>query len=171
MELKEKLSNLIEEIYSINSDIESIKNSSYIEIKSLQRENKELKAKVAYLELNKEGIEQKDDILFKQNEDLKEKIAYLRKKILNYEYGKNSIDREEKKDLMQEIKELEQELKISNKARKQLRTELTRSNRKNKYLEDKFKRICKTIEQNYYQDGYYELLRIKNIIAEILKES
>lgn len=38
-------------------------------------------------------------------------------------------------------------------------------------LEDKLSRIYKTIEENYYQDGYYELLRIKNIIADILKES
>lgn len=108
MELKEKLSNLIEEIYSINSDIESIKSSNYIETKKLQRENKELKEKVAYLELNKEGIEQKDDILFKQNEDLREKIVYLRKQILNYEYGKNAIDMHEKNELIKQNEDLKQ---------------------------------------------------------------
>lgn len=274
------ISDIMRKLQVVNENIanenETLTNYTNMRIKLLEREKKELKEKIAYLELDKEGIEQKDDILFKQNKDLKEKIVSLNKQILNYVYGKNAIDVQEKNDLIKKnedlkkendklkesienlegklilkgnllseqkeenvklkelyskekleknkslfnsygekykidslkkelldsknglnganhviknnkewiksqdkkIKELEEKIRCLKSDKEDLQYNLRRKSTqkiqletKNKFFEDKILRIYKTIEENYYQDGYYELLRIKNIILEILKES
>lgn len=161
MKLKEKLSNLIEEIYSINSDIDceidSIKTANIIEIKKLQLENKELKAKVTYLELNKEGIEQKDDILFKQNEDLKQSIENLEGKLIS------------KGNLLSEQKEENKHLKITLKLSKNKILEL-----KDLYEQEKNKNY-KTLESEELKQEIEKLKKeneqLKNISCTIVVDN
>lgn len=149
------------------------------ENEKLKHENKELKNLSCTIVVGNDG---KLDSSF--NQKLKSENEKLKKELLDSKNGLNGanhviknnkewINQQDKK-----IKELEETIRCLKSDKEDLKYNLRRKSTqkiqletKNKWLEDKFKRIYKTIEENYYQDGYYELLRIKNIILEILKES
>lgn len=132
-------------------------------VKSLEQEKELLKESIENLEgklILKGNLlsEQKQ-----QNEQLKEKIKWLK--------NDKDVLLKQVSQQYEEYEKLEQKnLKLKEENAKSKLSSLGNDYEK-QILEDKLLRIYKTIEENYYQDGYYELLRIKNIIDEILKES
>ena len=149
------------------------------ENEKLKKENEQLKNLSCTIVVGNDG---KLDSLF--NQKLKSENEKLKKELLDSKNGLNGanyviknnkewINLQDKK-----IKQLEEEIRAFKSDKEDLQYNLRRKSTqknqletKNKCLEEKFKRIYKTIEENYYQDGYYELLRIKNIVVDILKES
>lgn len=154
-----------------------IRNIIEREIDGFKLENtlKQLKEKTKCFQNDK-------NVLLKQISEQNEENEKLKKELLDSKNGLNGanyviknnkewINQKDKK-----IKELE-EIRIFKNDKEVLQYNLRRVSTqkillesKNKVLEDKFQRIYKTIKENYYEDGYYESLRIKNIILEIIKE-
>lgn len=180
-------SSLKQENEALKQDSEEVK----MRYNKISEENKELKntlkgSKNTILELKELYSKEKLD----KNRSLSNsygktyEIEHLKKELRDSKNGLNGannviknnkewINSQDKK-----IKELEEKIRCLKSDKEDLQYNLRRKSTqkiqletKNKCLEDKFLRIYKTIEENYYQDGYYELLRIKNIIVEILKES
>lgn len=171
--LNELVSHLNGVIHQQNSELSKL----YSNTSSLKQENELLKESIENLEgklISKSNLlsEQKEENVKLKNIYSKEKLE--KNKSLFNSYGEKYEIETLKKELLDSknglnganhvIKNNKEWINQQDKKIKELES-------KNKGLEDKFQRIYKTIEENYYQDGYYELLRIKNIITEILKES
>lgn len=176
-----KLEDLKQENEQLKKENEMLKNSyNFINNNTLpdlesKVTSKERIATEINLVLNKE--KRKAEELEQENEKLKKELLDSKNGLNGANYviknNKEWINSQDKK-----IKELEEEVRCLKSDKEDLQYNIRRKSTqkiqletKNKCLEDKFKRIYKTIEENYYQDGYYELLRIKNIISEIIKES
>lgn len=159
-DLKQQNDKLKEEIEKSESEtirLTNLLNEKIDQLQALKQENIHLNKRLdEYSETLLESIKIKD-FLQDENETLKKENKILQK---SYDFISNN-----------ELAELQSKVISKERIATELSLMLSKEKNKNKELEDKFQRIYKTIEENYYQDGYYELLRIKNIISEILKES
>lgn len=159
-DLKQQNDKLKEEIEKSESEtirLTNLLNEKIDQLQALKQENIHLNKRLdEYSETLLESIKIKD-FLQDENETLKKENKIPQK---SYDFISNN-----------ELAELQSKVISKERIATELSLMLSKEKNKNKELEDKFQRIYKTIEENYYQDGYYELLRIKNIISEILKES
>lgn len=159
-DLKQQNDKLKEEIEKSESEtirLTNLLNEKIDQLQALKQENIHLNKRLdEYSETLLESIKIKD-FLQDENETLKKENKILQK---SYDFIYNN-----------ELAELQSKVISKERIATELSLMLSKEKNKNKELEDKFQKIYKTIEENYYQDGYYELLRIKNIISEILKES
>lgn len=125
-------------------------------------ENRRIKSQLSnnvYFNMYQKQVEH-TELLVKEKE---KEISELKKELLDSKNGLNGA-----KDIIKNMKQENLKLKEENSKSKLLSIG---NDYEKQVLENKLSRIYKTIEENYYQDGYYELLRIKNTIVEILKES